>query len=199
VRELRPGLWHWQAPHPEWEPDALWPEQVSSYAIDDGERLLIFDPQELPSELEELAGRRETVVVLTSPWHERSAQSLVERLSTPVYTPKPDEGSPDVAWLQDPRFYSADGGAPEGIQAFAGREENDVVLWIESHNTVLSGDTLADFGRGGLEIPPEWVSEERPREQVVESLRPLLERPVEQVLPTHGSPTDRAALERALG
>ena len=29
-------------------------------------------------------------------------------------------------------------------------------------------------------------------------LRPLLELPVELVLPTHGAPTDRAALERAL-
>jgi hypothetical protein len=36
------------------------------------------------------------------------------------------------------------------------------------------------------------------REQVVQGLRPLLELPVEVVLPTHGAPTDRAALERAL-
>ena len=33
-------------------------------------------------------------------------------------------------------------------------------------------------------------------EQVVERLRPLLELPVELVLPVHGAPTDRAALER---
>jgi hypothetical protein len=36
------------------------------------------------------------------------------------------------------------------------------------------------------------------REQALEVLRPLLELPVELVLPTHGAPTDRAALERAL-
>jgi glyoxylase-like metal-dependent hydrolase (beta-lactamase superfamily II) len=35
-------------------------------------------------------------------------------------------------------------------------------------------------------------------EQILESLRPLLELPVELVLPTHGAPADRAALERAL-
>ena len=29
-------------------------------------------------------------------------------------------------------------------------------------------------------------------------MRPLLELPVELVLPTHGAPTDRASLERAL-
>jgi hypothetical protein len=36
------------------------------------------------------------------------------------------------------------------------------------------------------------------RELLVERLRPLLEQPVEHVLATHGGPTDRAALERAL-
>jgi hypothetical protein len=36
------------------------------------------------------------------------------------------------------------------------------------------------------------------REEIAEGLRPLLELPVEHVLATHGGPTDRAALERAL-
>jgi hypothetical protein len=36
------------------------------------------------------------------------------------------------------------------------------------------------------------------REQVVASLRPRLEFPVEHVLATHGRPKDRAALARAL-
>jgi hypothetical protein len=36
------------------------------------------------------------------------------------------------------------------------------------------------------------------REQIAEGLRPLLGLPVEHVLATHGGPTDRAALERAL-
>ena len=44
MRELRPGLWHWQTPHPDWTPGERWPREVSSYAIDDGERLLLFDP-----------------------------------------------------------------------------------------------------------------------------------------------------------
>jgi hypothetical protein len=37
-----------------------------------------------------------------------------------------------------------------------------------------------------------------PRKQVIEGLRPLLERPVEHVLAAHGGPFDRAAFERAL-
>jgi glyoxylase-like metal-dependent hydrolase (beta-lactamase superfamily II) len=70
------------------------------------------------------------------------------------------------------------------------------VLWIESVGAVILGDTLVDFGRA-LEIN-EWLRGGVTREQVVERLRPLLVLPVEVVLPTHGAPTDRAALERAL-
>ena len=90
MRELRPGLWHWEAPHPDWNPDEPWGQMVSSYAIDDGKRLLLFDPLAVPSELEERATDRDPVVVLTAPWHERDAQSLVERLDAPVYAPPPD-------------------------------------------------------------------------------------------------------------
>jgi hypothetical protein len=36
------------------------------------------------------------------------------------------------------------------------------------------------------------------RDDVIELLSPVLDLPVERVLPTHGEPTDRAALARAL-
>src|SRR5438309_10747947 len=90
MRELRPGLWHWEAPHPEWRSTEPWSENVSSYAIDDGERLLLFDPLAVPSELEDLAAGRETAIVLTAPWHERDAQSLGQRRGVPAYAPVPD-------------------------------------------------------------------------------------------------------------
>jgi glyoxylase-like metal-dependent hydrolase (beta-lactamase superfamily II) len=62
---------------------------------------------------------------------------------------------------------------------------------------VVAGDTLVDRGRG-IEVLVDWLPEGVTREQVVEGLRPLLELPVELVLPTHGPPADRAALEHAL-
>jgi glyoxylase-like metal-dependent hydrolase (beta-lactamase superfamily II) len=218
VRELRPGLWHWEAPHPEWSSEEAWPQVVSSYAVDDGERLLLFDPIAPPGEIGELAVTRQVVVVLTAPWHERDTRSLVERLGAPVYTPPPDTqedlmekfgvtaeqaagGSPDVAWLVgedtfESHFYLAGDRLPVGVEAFPGREHNDLVLWIESHRAVISGDTLVDFGRG-FDIA-DWLRADVTREQVAEGLRPLLALPVEHVLATHGGPTDRAALERAL-
>ena len=123
MRELQPGLWHWQAPHPEWQASEPWDPNVSSYAIDDGKILLLFDPMGVP--------------------------------------------------------------------------ENDTVLWVESQRAVISGDTLVDFGQG-LEINEGWLRPGVTREEIAAGLRPLLELPVEHVLATHGGPTDRAALERAL-
>ncbi len=218
MRELQAGLWHWEAPHPEWTPGAPWDQVVSSYAVDDGEHLLLFDPLAVPSEILELAADREPVVVLTAPWHERDARSLVERLAAPVFVPPPDTqedlmhkygvtaeqaagGSPDVAWLLagdsgEGHLYSAGDRLPIGIEAFPGREPNDLVLWVKSVGAVISGDTLADFGRG-LQIA-EWLRGGVTRKQVADGLRPLLALSVELVLPTHGAPTDRAALERAL-
>jgi hypothetical protein len=90
MREVATGVWHWQAPHPDWTPGELWPQEVSSYAIDDGARVLLFDPLAVPSEILKLAADRETVVVLTAPWHERDTQSLVERLGVRVFVPPPD-------------------------------------------------------------------------------------------------------------
>jgi len=76
-------------------------------------------------------------------------------------------------------------------------EPNDLVLWVESRRALVAGDTLIDRGHG-LEFPAGWASKDVPPEQILQALRPLLELPVELVLPTHGPPTDRAALERAL-
>jgi hypothetical protein len=87
VRELQAGLWHWQAPHPDWTPAERWPQEVSSYVIDDGERLMLFDPLAAPGELLALAREREPLIVLTAPWHERDAQALVERLDAAVFAP----------------------------------------------------------------------------------------------------------------
>jgi hypothetical protein len=101
VPELRPGLWHWEAQHPDWEPSEPWQEvygagapRVSSYAIDDGDRLLLSDPLAVPSEIEELAAARELVILLTCPWHERDTRSLVERFSAPVFVPPPATAPP---------------------------------------------------------------------------------------------------------
>ncbi|HWM09931.1 MAG TPA: MBL fold metallo-hydrolase [Solirubrobacteraceae bacterium] len=211
MRELRPGLWHWEAEHPEWtpgEPWQPWHKVVSSYAVDEGEHLLLFDPLAVPPEIEERAIGREPVIVLTAPWHERDARSLVERLDATVFAPRPDTredlmrkygltaeeaapGCPDLAWLLaddsiQKHLFAVGDRLPFGIEVLAGREHNDVLLWFEARRALIVGDSLGDFGRG-LEVNPKW----RDRGATPEL-------PVEIVLTAHSGPADRAALDRAL-
>jgi glyoxylase-like metal-dependent hydrolase (beta-lactamase superfamily II) len=195
VHEVQAGIWHWQAPHPEWNArGADWGKVVSSYAIEDGERLLLFDPLAVPGELEERAAGRETTIVLTCPWHRRDAASLSERHGWQIYVPPPDPPDPDPVKGQ---VFQVGDRLPIGVEAFPGREPNDPVLWVESRRALVAGDTLIERDEG-LEFPRDWAPDDVSPQRILESLQPLLELPVELVLPTHGTPTDRAALERAL-
>jgi glyoxylase-like metal-dependent hydrolase (beta-lactamase superfamily II) len=191
---VRPGVWHWTAPHPDWKPGEDWPQEVSSFAVDDGERLLLLDPLAPPAELDALVDGRETAIVLTSPWHARDALGAAARFGAPLYVPPPDDGDPEpVPGI----VFQAGELLPIGVHAFPGMEPNDLVLWIESRNALVVGDTLIDRGRG-LEFPVDWADKGVPPEQILAGLQPLLGLPVELVLATHGGPFDRAAFERAL-
>lgn len=202
MREVEPGVWHWTGQHPDWREGQDWEPEVSSYAIDDGDRLLLFDPVAPPSLVDELAAGRHPVIVLTCPWHRRDTAALVERLGAQVYVPPPDEGDPEP--VRGEVFEEGDE-LPFGVKALPGMEPNDLVLWVESKRALVLGDTLMDRGDGqGLRFAREWAEKgaiaERgvPPARILERLQPLRELPVEHVLATHGGPFDRAALERAL-
>ena len=62
-----------------------------------------------------------------------------------------------------------------------------------AHRALVLGDLV--IGReGGLRLPRTWIGEEH-YPAVVESLRPLLDLPVERVLVTHGEPVLEAGRE----
>ena len=186
MREIATGVWHWKAKHPEWDPRQTWGQMVSSYAVDTGDDVLLFDPLDVPTELLE----RATAVVLTCPWHRRDAPQL----GLPIHVPPPDPPDPDP--VRGEVFRGGDT-LPFGVRALEAFEPNDLVLYVESRRAVVAGDTLIDRG-DGLEVNPEWPVEAVTREDAIERLRPLLDLPVDIVLPTHADPADRAALERAL-
>jgi glyoxylase-like metal-dependent hydrolase (beta-lactamase superfamily II) len=192
--ETRPGVYFWQARHPDWEANEGWEEIVTSYALDDGEQLIVIDPLAAPQDIELLAGKRETSIVLTCPWHARDAANLADRLDARIYLPPPDEGDPSPV---DGTVYAAGDDIGLGIEAIRGLEDGDLVLWIAKHSAVVAGDTLIDRGEG-LILPLDWAARHGDPEAIKQSLRLLLDYPVEVVLPTHGLPADRDALARAL-
>ena len=73
----------------------------------------------------------------------------------------------------------------------------DRSLWIPEHYALIVGDSLM-YGKA---IPDEWL-EGMSRDDYNAKLRPLLDLPIELLLPTHGDPVvDDApgALRRAIG
>ncbi|GIU95488.1 MAG: hypothetical protein KatS3mg012_1945 [Gaiellaceae bacterium] len=186
MREVTAGVWHWKAPHPEWNDRQEWERLVSSYAIDTGDAVLLFDPLDVPPALLE----RADAVVLTCPWHRRDAP----RLGLPIFVPPPDPPDPDPVRGE---VFRAGDTLRFGVRAFEGFEPNDLVLYVASRRAVVVGDTLIDRG-DGLRIHPDWPVDAVTPGDVARRLRPLLDLPVDVVLPTHAEPADRAALERAL-
>lgn len=103
--------------------------------------------------------------------------------------------SPGCALTREGHFHGP-GAWPFGITAHAGREDNDLVLWLPSVGAIVTGDSLSDFG-DGLDVQLGGRKHVT-RDNVVRRLRPLLDLPIELVLPAHGEPTDRDTLERVL-
>jgi hypothetical protein len=209
MQELRPGVWHWQSPHPDWNEEQWWPQLVSSYAVDLGDEFLLFDPLAVPDELR----ARATAVVLTAPYHERGAREL----GLPIHTPPADTWedwvekfgidpekvrgmeSEDLAWLragEGEGHFHGPGAWPFGIEAYAGREDNDLVLWLPAVKALVAADTISDFGEG-MDVHLGGRTHVT-KEQIVQRLQPLLDLPVELVLPAHGRPGGRELLVQAL-
>jgi glyoxylase-like metal-dependent hydrolase (beta-lactamase superfamily II) len=200
MREVQSRVWHWEARHPEWNERQWWGPLVSSYAIDTGALLLLFDPLAPPTEIDKLAAEREVAIVLTCPWHRRDGETLATRYGATLYVPPPDEGDPSPV---DGTVFREGDRLPVGVEALSGMEPNDLLLWVASHRALVAGDTLQDRGSGlqflgdlANNVPPDRAAA---AEQIRVGLQQqLLALPVEIVLLTHGAPVDRAALERAL-
>ena len=79
------------------------------------------------------------------------------------------------------------------LESRPGFYPDERVLWVPEHGALAFGDSFP----GGA-IPDDWLPEGRTREDYRAWLVPLLELPLELVLPTHGDPGSRGLLQRAL-
>jgi hypothetical protein len=85
---------------------------------------------------------------------------------------------------------------PPAVTAQPAFNPGERTLWIPAHNALIAGDSLPDGGP----MPDRWLGD-TPRDEYKAKLRPLLDLPVELLLPTHGDPVlddAHGALERAL-
>ncbi len=192
VVEIAPRLWRWTGYHEEWK------ENVGSVYCETNDGVVVIDPL-VPSEdanrfwraLDrdvERAGNRVHVLV-TVFWHARSAPALVDRYSARVWAGTRARAAVERrgAAVTDP-FRPGDP-LPGGVQALATARSTEVVYWLPEHRTLVPGDVLLGDGHGGLRMCPEsWLPEKVGHRELVASLRPVLELPVERVLVSHGDP-----------
>ena len=184
VTELAPGLWRWTAPHPDWKESDDWEQEVGCTYYEAPGMTVLIDPLVPPERdrffeaLDRDVERRglPVAILLTVPWHDRSAAELVER-------------------------YAAGEEAPAGVESFAVPEVDEKQWWLPEHATVVGGDVLLGAG-GGVEVCPDSGLDRRSSHTSIRAaLAPMLELPLERILVSHGEPVlegARAALERAL-
>ena len=188
LREIRPGLGYWTAPHPEWNEATDWPEDVTCVYYEAADALALIDPL-LPrgggeAFLAVLDGEVErfdqpVAVLLTAPWHQRDAALLARRYDTIVWA------HPDACVRL--RFKTQSGRLPDGIETFSpgGVREGDVAFYIRPHRALVVAEFLLGVD-GGLRVCPAPALTDRA--QFEASLGSLLAWPIDHVLVSHGDP-----------
>lgn len=194
MKELRPGLWTWTGPHPSWTPEQGgpegWEQEVRSYALDAGDSLVLFDPLVQTVDVEGLAAGRPVVIVLTCRWHRRSSAELVERLGATVHAPAASVGEVGVPAVP----FELGDDLPGDVEPHPGGYEDEATLWIRGHAALVTGDVFLG-GERGFHVDSSWLAEGLTPQGLRERLRPLLDLPVELLLPTHGDPVADGALD----
>ena len=189
MEELAPGLRRWTSWHEHWE------EEVGSVAVDTADGLVLIDPLDPPAELAKPAH-----VLVTVYWHARDTGDLKVPTWAPARSLRPLAN-------RGVRAESAASELPGGIQAFQTARAAEAVYWLPDHRAVVVGDVLLGAGAkpgatdDALRLCPEGWLGKSTHDDLRESLRPLLDLPVERVLVSHGAPVlggGREALQRVL-
>jgi glyoxylase-like metal-dependent hydrolase (beta-lactamase superfamily II) len=185
IQEVGPGLKRWAGPHPEFNPlegdlDESYVD-VASALFSGEDALVLIDPL-VPDELwpvldEETQQSGKPVVVLTTIYfHERDREAVARRYGARL------------------------GGDVTGVRAFSAERADEVAFWLEEPRAVVFGDAVLGDQAGGVRLTP-WARNAEGLERTRQALLPLLDLPVNIVLPAHGDPVlanGHAALERAL-
>jgi len=191
VEELAPGLRRWTVRHKEWG------EEVGCLAVATDDGLVLIDPLDPPA-----AVAKPDHVLLTVFWHLRSSPAIAAPHLWATKSSTRSAANRGVTVTDQ-----VDGELPGGIVAIQTARRPEVVYWLPEQRSVVAGDVLLGAGAKPkatdepLRLCPERWLGGRSHDDLRESLRPLLELPVEHVLVSHGAPVvgnGRRELQRLL-
>jgi glyoxylase-like metal-dependent hydrolase (beta-lactamase superfamily II) len=186
--EVTERLTYWTAPHPLWQPNPDWPEDVGSVLYKGDDALVLIDPL-IRDDLE--AGSWDwldavaadsplpTAVLLTAAWHERSTRAAVARYGASVWAAPRAQ-----ARLAGLRLLDR---LPRGIAVFEPRgvDQGQVAFIVPGERSVVIGELFLGT-ESGLRLCPSPVTDDLP--EFVESVAELERLSIERVLVSHGPP-----------
>jgi hypothetical protein len=199
VAEVRPGLYRWEARHPDADPSpdpgspADWGPDVGSVAYAAADAFVLVDPlvpeerDDLQRELDALVeSHAQPVVILTTlAFHRRSRDRLANRYRASTSRAKRS--------------------LPSAFETIQIKGAGETMVWLPDHRALIPGDRLLGDDAGGVRLCPEswlrYLPSGMKHAELREALRPLLDFPVEMVLVSHGAPVlsgGREAIARAL-
>ncbi len=202
VHRIAPGLWRWAAYHEEWRKD------VGCVYLETDDATVLFDPLVPPEDserfLEYLDADVERAaspvhIVLTVYWHVRSSAELAKRYHADVWAPARSAKPVERRTASAPNAIQPGDVLPGNVEAHASGRAAELVYLLPLHRALVAGDVL--LGDPLRICPARWVGKGG-QPAVRKALRPLLERPIDRVLTSHGDPVLRAghnALSAALG
>lgn len=193
MEKLAPGLQRWTSWHGDWR------EDVASLALESDAGLVLIDPLDPPRELP-----RPDHVLLTVFWHYRSTPELEAKH---VWASNRTVKALHNRGVTVTDVVTTGAELPPGVEAFETARHGEVVYWLPAHRALVAGDVLLGAGAkpratdDPLRLCPERWLGKATHDDLRESLRPLLDLPVQRVLVSHGKPVLRGgqrALERVL-
>ncbi len=195
--EIAPGVFTWEALHPEWKKD------VRSAAYLSPRSVVLIDPL-IPTgsagkafwkPLDRLILTEELSlqILLTIFYHLRSTPDILSRYGDRVHVWCPTGGR-DLTIAA--RRFRAGARLPAGIQAFPTARKFEVLFWIPRVNILFSGDAILGGKRQSLRLcPNSWNPKGVTQADLANSLEPIRRLPVQVVHVGHGSPVTSGAHE----
>jgi len=180
MQELAPGLRRWMAWHEEWK------QEVGSVAAQTEEGLALFDPIDPPPEV-----RNAKHVFLTVFWHARTTPDLEPQH---VWAPARSVRRLKNRGVEVTDPFEPGDDLPGGVVSYETARDGEVVYWLPKQRAVFVGDVLLGAGAKPhatsepLRLCPERWLDKATLDDLVESLQPLLDLPVERIVVSHGDP-----------
>ena len=202
MHSVHPSVWHWTAPHPDWSPwdpkrktGFGWSQDAGCVCYEAAEQLILIDPlappcgtpahrrfwQTLDAAVQ--AKRQPVSILLSTDWHDRSAQAVFDRYSqqfgASIWV---HENVPRDSLHCQPTHAFREGDLLAGrIQAFFIQSPHpEVAFYLTSARTLVVADALWGSPDGRL-----WIGSH----EFCSRLPKLLEElPIETVLLSHAEP-----------